>query len=173
MTFCWLWFRAFPYCPTHALTRSTNVALLSCQITCQWPLPHSNKRQFHMELKWRTWIPAPIRTRRNLSSPKRNHIWNRCPMDLLPGFIHSGVQQLQRQCFRFNDLRKGQWSSLEKNGRDDSRRLFVSFGKSPNLVHTSTHLEMRNKQTWTEKQKSKHNNQNKTNHVRKQKHALI
>ena len=37
----------------------------------------------------------------------------------------------------------------------------------------NNHLEMRNKQTWTEKQKSKHNNQNKTNHVRKQKHALV
>ena len=37
----------------------------------------------------------------------------------------------------------------------------------------NNHLEVRNQQTWIEKQKSKHNNQNKTNYVRIQKHALV
>ena len=41
------------------------------------------------------------------------------------------------------------------------------------LLFKNKHFEVRNQQTWTEKQKSKHNNQNKTNHVRKQKHALV
>ena len=37
----------------------------------------------------------------------------------------------------------------------------------------NNHFEVRNQQTWIEKQKSIHNNQSKTNHVRKQKHALF
>ena len=41
------------------------------------------------------------------------------------------------------------------------------------LLFKNNHLEVRNQQTWTEKQNSKHKNQNKTNHVLKQKHVFF
>ena len=127
---------------------------------------HALFRFFYLKITILKWETNKFEFKNNnqdktnhIRKQKRAHFWYFCCLKTT--ILKWEINKLELK-------NKNQYTIIKaKQTMFENKNMFFS-----DFLFNNNNLEVRNQQTWIEKHKSIHNNQNKTNHVRKQKKLL-